>query len=229
MRLWPYALVAIYLGLAITPVAAAECRKPKDEPPLNIHVEFIDSEPTHSNEKTVAEITSLKKTAQASSSHEGQAILGLTVTEINSSQKSEIRWLVRGGTPFCAWLRKLNVKISFTRFDVFVAKEYKPGSCSYAAILAHENQHVAIEKEMAEQLHREALAKLKNVEQKLSTATAPTKEEMNRFLSNTVKPMLDENMATYSERRRKAHAKIDTKESYAKVHASCKDWIKHRK
>jgi hypothetical protein len=227
MRLWPYALAVIYLGLAIAPVAAAECRKPKNEPQTGINVRLIESEPTYNNDKSLSEIQKLGASALTSESHKGQTILGLTMTELNSSQKHEIRWLEMGGTPTCAWLRNFNLQISFTRFDVFIAKEYKPGSCSYAAILAHENQHVAIEKEMAELLRRESLAKLKNLEQKLTTTTTRTKDEMEKFLSSVLKPMLEENMATYAERRKKAHAKIDTKESYAKVRASCKDWIKN--
>jgi 1,2-phenylacetyl-CoA epoxidase PaaB subunit len=138
-----------------------------------------------------------------------------------------MRLLARSGAPLCAWLHKLQVRIFFTRFDVFVANEYKPGGCPYNTILAHENQHVAIEKEMAEFLRRETLSRLKIVEPKLSSITARTKEELESTLSSLLKPLFKGNLSVYSERRKKAQAKIDTKESYAKIQASCTDWIKH--
>jgi hypothetical protein len=227
MRLWPYALVAIYLSLAIAPVAAAECRRPKDEPPLSVNVEFFERDPTYSNSKSLAEIKMLNESARASSSNDDQTILGLTSSEIKTEYNTSIMSMETGGTPTCSWLRKLNVKILFSRFDVFVAKEFKPRSCQYNAILAHENQHVAIEKEMSASLYRETLARLKGLEPKLANATTRTKEELNKILASQLKPLFDENLAAYSERSKKAHAKIDTKESYAKVRASCKDWIKN--
>jgi hypothetical protein len=226
MRLLPY-VSAIFLAMFFHPAMAVECVKPKDEPPPSISVELIPREPTYSNEKSLPEIQKMGASALTSDSHQGRAILGLTVSEINSAQRNEIWGLERGGAPLCAWLRKIKVQISFTRLDVFVAKEYKPGSCQHAAILAHENEHVAIEKEMAEQLRRETLAKLKNVEHKLISTTTRTKEEMKHFLSGILQPMLEANMAAYKERKKKAHAKIDSKESYAKVQASCKNWQKH--
>jgi hypothetical protein len=116
------------------------------------------------------------------------------------------------------------VQVVYRSLTIFVASEYKKGSCPYAKILRHEREHVAI-------AHRN-LARFKP---RIRSALAPLlipkagqplkiglnddpRAELTRLFSKLVSPVLEDMMEDLST----SQAKIDTPESYAKVPRGCR-------
>src|ERR1700722_12458799 len=48
------------------------------------------------------------------------------------------------GGPVSIWVGAVNFDFFISQFDVYVSNQYAEGSCPYRVVLAHENNHVAI-------------------------------------------------------------------------------------
>jgi hypothetical protein len=72
-----------------------------------------------------------------------QRALGITYAQtLFSLQGATTVKPVRGG--YCIYIDKVEAAFGWKRMDVYVAAEFKPGTCEYRAVLDHENQHVSI-------------------------------------------------------------------------------------
>ena len=118
------------------------------------------------------------------------------------------------------------MQLIYKSIEVYVAREYKRGSCEYKAVLRHEQEHVAIARRNLEKYKpkvRHALTSLL-----LPTPDRPIKlassEQNEEALQSLLARILDPVYQEMQEDLERAQAAIDTPESYAKVRAQCSNW-----
>ncbi|MEH6474604.1 MAG: hypothetical protein V7727_02895 [Sneathiella sp.] len=173
--------------------------------------------------KSSSQITSFAKKISAYTRGKGQKLLGLAYTEMRSGMGVEING-ARFGKRTCISLR--TVKFSFERVhsEIFVAKKYKPGTCAYKAVLAHEREHMAINAKVQgkyeAKLKQKVIVAVKKV--KPYFASKPKKEP--KRLIRRLNAELSSLMAQFDKERKKLNGRIDTSKSYAKVHRKCTKW-----
>ncbi|MBL4666416.1 MAG: hypothetical protein JKY04_03490 [Sneathiella sp.] len=207
-----------------TPVSAAtnkQCLSTKQNPQVVFKANTAKT--TINRSKSSAQITKFAKKISAYTRSKGKNLLGLAYTEMRSGMGVEIRARTFGSRA-CISLK--TVKFSFERAhsEIFVSRKYKPGTCAYKAILAHEREHMAINAKV--QAKYEALLKKKVAERaklvKPYFASNPRNEpkRLIRRLNSEIKPL----MAQFNTERKKRNEKIDTSKSYAKVQRKCSRW-----
>ncbi len=156
-------------------------------------------------------------------SHHRWRPVGLTVTELRYSMSTKVMVHSRGGR-HCANLTEVTFKIGYDDLDVFVARNYRPGTCEHRAINAHEHEHV--------QVFRSSLAtyapKIQDRLERIARGMKPIrvgspKVAAQRFQDRiyyAIKPFLD----GMQERQAKLNAALDTEENYRREQARCSDW-----
>lgn len=152
-------------------------------------------------------------------------ILGLHTTSANMEYAAD--YAVKPyGDAYCFWVRGVDVLLRYETPDVYVAKEYRPGSCNYKAILAHEMEHVKVARDYLKR-HvprlRFALSSLlipKPRSAILVDSPEEAKREVGALFQKLIHPVYEEFLRAMGE----AQAKVDAPREYKKVRRRCKKW-----
>ena len=155
----------------------------------------------------------------------GVQVLGLTRAGYELSTTSNYAYYqVDGGN--CFWVDNVDVVLRYQSMDVYVAKEYRPGSCACRAILAHEQQHVDIARSFVQRYRpciRSALTSLR-----IPTARAPSfADSIDRAQARSNSLLQELLQPVYRQLERSmdvAQAEIDTPQAYRRVLRQCADW-----
>lgn len=177
-----------------------------------------------SNALSTSEIEALDHRKNASSVR----VPGLTSTEYSLKKNLSVSFSQSPGDErVCVWLDSLNIDFSYSKLDVYVAREYPAGTCPYAELLSHEGQHVAAYR----QIHEEYIDKLKEAFQEASelpTQAKPIWAENKNQGEALVKRLADETaapvMARLKEELAQRQAALDTPENYRQLQARCANW-----
>ena len=152
-------------------------------------------------------------------------ILGLTIPDLTIRTSVEHATEERSGF-YCYWLVSVEAELVYHSIEVYIAREYEPGSCEYRAILRHEQEHVAIARRNLEKYKpkvRYALTSLllPTPDRPIQLASLDETEPTFDALFNKVLQPVYRDM---QEDLTRAQAAIDTQESYARVRAKCFNW-----
>ena len=155
----------------------------------------------------------------------GAQHLGLMTAELEIQTTAEYASR-RVGERRCFWVDKMDVVLSYTSLDIYVAKEYRKTSCAYRAILAHEREHVAIAQSYLKRYApriRTALTSLLIPDPGsplLVDSAEAAEREIEALFAELLQPIYQEMHASID----KAQAKLDTPQAYRRVHRRCRDW-----
>lgn len=152
-------------------------------------------------------------------------VLGLTTAGL------EVAWRVRfeteaDGAAYCLWVRRVAIDLRHPPPDVYIAREYAPGSCPYRAILAHEQAHVAVIRETVNRFTPRLRWVLTSL--RIPTGRRPIpvdspeagKERLAKLMHELAAPVIEDMAAAVRE----ANAKLDSPASYRSVRRRCRKW-----
>ena len=152
-------------------------------------------------------------------------VLGLMVPDLSVETRVEQASEVIDGHT-CYWLEAADVNLVYKSIEVFVAREYRKGSCEYKAILRHEREHVDIARDNLERYKPKIRAALTSL--LLPTPQRPIElaslgggeEPFDTLFKKVLEPVYREMQADLT----RVQASIDTPASYALVRANCSNW-----
>ncbi len=154
-----------------------------------------------------------------------QRVLGLADTGLEFGWSVRFEWQPRSAG-FCFWVRRTKLAIRHPSPDIYVAREYRRGSCPYRAILAHERQHMRISREQIDRYIprlRWVLTSLRipTGERPLFVTSAEAaKAEVRSLMKELAEPLFRE----MGQALRAAQAKLDSPASYRRLRKSSKRW-----
>jgi hypothetical protein len=150
-------------------------------------------------------------------------LLGVTLATPVFSLEARTRFEPQaGGT--CVYLEKVIATFGLRDITVHVAAEFQPGTCEYKTVLDHENQHVAINKGVLQEVAPQVRLSLERLlgEERPMFSTDP--ERATRVLldqlTQGMQPMVD-GFESELDRR---NAGIDTTQNYEATAALCRNW-----
>ncbi len=155
----------------------------------------------------------------------GQRVLGLAETGLELGWSVRFEWQPRGAG-YCFWVRRTELAIRHPSPDIYVAREYRRGTCPYQAILAHERQHMSASRTQIDRF----LPRLRRVLTSLRvptgarpifvTSAEAAKTEVRALMKELAEPLFRE----MSQALRAAQAKLDSPASYRRLRKQCKRW-----
>ncbi len=154
-----------------------------------------------------------------------QRVLGLADTGLEFGWAVRFEWQAQGAG-YCFWVRRTELAIRQPSPDIYVAREYRRGSCPYRAILAHERQHMSTSRA---QINR-FLPRLRWVLTSLRiptgarpifvTSAEAAKTEVRALMKELDEPLFRE----MGQALRAAQAKLDSAASYRRLRKQCRRW-----
>ncbi len=155
-------------------------------------------------------------------------ILGLAGGE--SGLRFEVTFLAQqyAEKKYCLRVKSIEAKF-YAKPRIYIASNFKRGSCEYNKVLKHEAEHVKILK----RAHREYVPKYRSHLYKISK-TIPVLEPIDLIDVNSQKEELiryiDSELASYmsviTQEVAKRQKEIDTPQEYKQVYSRCKRWEK---
>ena len=125
----------------------------------------------------------------------------------------------------CVWLHDIRIKI-VSEPTVYIASEYKPGSCRYRTTVEHEMKHVAADAKILNDFAPVIEEAAKKVAHETGViGPVPTRDidkiktNINKEIEDALKAPID---ALHKERRLRQQA-IDTRQEYDRLSALCGD------
>ena len=188
------------------------------EQPYKFEVAMDVPPPSLSRKMTRNDLTVMSQTQSATT-------LGLTRYDL------QLSWNVSYGVSeiqdrYCVWVNGVQVKLRQDLLDVYVAAEYPPDSCAYRAILAHEQRHVTVAKNIVERYRgrlKQAMTSLtipKSTSPIVVTSTAAAEQKIEALFKQLIGPVYGE----MSAQMEKAQALVDAPIEYERVWNQCRDW-----
>lgn len=207
-------------GLALAQ-AAAMC----GPPPLPISVNLItDDGPLHyDHNQTRDELGVLAKSQGAHSHGLYQEPMGLTSTRSSIQLRTLSQPIEVAPRVYCLWFTRVDVKVGYST-TVYVDKTYREPTCEYDAILKHEHEHVAINRDVLNEYGPRLRLALEASVAALNPIVVrdlrESRDSHAALLQQRLRPALD----AFDHERSRANAIIDTTENYARVMKQCRDW-----
>ena len=150
--------------------------------------------------------------------------LGITYAETAyDAEAHSMATTVRGGG-YCVYLTGVDVNFGWKRMQVYVASEFKPGTCEYRTVLDHENQHVSVNngalKEFAPRFRAEVERMLTNVQPVYATNAQRGMDQALASLDMGMSGLLKRFQSMMSQR----NAPLDSDANYKATAQLCGNW-----
>ncbi len=152
-------------------------------------------------------------------------ILGMASTGLDFGWRVGFEWRPEGEA-FCFWVRRTELTVHHPSPDIYVAREYRRGTCPYRAVLAHEQQHIRTSRELINRYIPRLRWVLTSL--RIPTGQRPVlvgspeeaKSEVRALMKDLAEPLFRE----MAKALRAAQAKIDSPASYQRLFKQCKKW-----
>jgi len=221
-----HSLVLIFLlalgGVATaSSIAEAACtRDPTYKPAIQINV--IEPEIRYLRTKGKQQLATMK--GQYHKAREGWTPVGLTHGEMKLEIGVSIESATRNDGRYCSRLKTVDVNVGFEVLDVYIAREYKSGTCQDRVVLAHERRHVLVYQSaitsylpvLDRQLRNEAY----NMAPQVSSDPNKVLEAFHTRLSGAVQRSFDATRKSMVEK----NAAFDTDREYRREQKKCPSW-----
>ncbi len=186
---------------------------------------FHFPDPVYSHSLSTSQIEALSRSGGEA---EHYHVDGLTQADYSMNTRYEVSWSKKWfKSEYTMWVENLRVEFTYNTLNVFVTSEYPKESCEYQATLNHENQHVAIHRQMYDQYRKifeEKLGQATNIPLSTHSITAPSVEEGKIRIGQIISAVLDPIFDQFKENLQVEQGKLDTPESYAELKAKCQHW-----
>lgn len=223
MRVWALLGLLVMVLLPVEGRAEATCPRPNDLSAFEF--DFHVYEPRLVFRHDVDLLGLPRVEGHMETPPNGWTLQGLTITsdqlEIHAGWKE---YHLSDGH-VCLWINKLQVTVGMPEQRVYVAANYPEGSCEYNAILSHERQHVAINREVVQtyagSIRQSLVSGVRDINPIMTRGSADGPAVLRR-LQSAARPDMQ---AMQAELHRRNGA-IDTPDAYRRQQqlAGCSHW-----
>ncbi|WP_169543332.1 hypothetical protein [Sneathiella aquimaris] len=223
--LWISAVIVCALLLPLSQaraLSAGQCRDTYKTP--EIRLLLTNAKTALITNKSSSQIKRIANRTGAFKPTTAGQLRGLTYTNdgYEFSLKVQGRKLADGR--YCVRLTQIDFKYGMREAQIFIDRKYKPGSCNFKVILAHEQEHMKINMAVQKNFTKMIDGALRKIADRLrpviSGSVQRAADSMENSLYHDLKPVIRE----FQKQKRKANLKIDTPKSYQQVQSRCAGW-----
>ena len=216
-------VVTVFWTLTLAGTASAfPCSPPKSAAETSLHLEL--GEPQYVYGLDTAGIREIVGDLRGYVAGPWHLPLGLTVTELGMGFETEFYVRKTQGGGYCVALAEAKVTVGYRDLRVYISSDYAEGTCEFDAILAHEQEHLRIDRGVLEDYKTKFQALLRRLRRGKKVVFVHRKSAARSayilHLRRQFKPLVAEMQAV----RARKNGAIDTKENYRRVLAQCDNW-----
>ncbi len=150
--------------------------------------------------------------------------IGLTRGEIKYTTNVAVKTYTMGKNKHCAHLASVEAKVGHDDLHIYIANRYRPGSCQYQSILAHEQMHVRAFQDAIQKHAPRMEAHLHKVVTGLPPMTAASPESAAARFRDRMQRELQPFFRDMNRDIDAANAALDSEENYRREQTQCAAW-----
>ncbi len=150
--------------------------------------------------------------------------IGLTVAEFGMRYDTKFYYRKAQMIGHCVALSEAKVTVGYDDITVYVSSEYPEGTCEYNAVLAHEQEHVQINRELLETYKAKFQEALRRVLRGKKVIFTHRKGEARSAYVLELRRQLKRVVAEMVSARNLKNGAIDTRDNYQRLLAQCDNW-----
>lgn len=149
---------------------------------------------------------------------------GLTVTNTGYRLAVRVEAADLADGRVCARLTNATLDVGLRKLDVYVARRYHPGTCTYRTVLAHEYQHVAIFRGELKQHVPAMRQQLITTAGRMMAVVAPSPDAAARYFQHRLQTELQPAFLEMNRATERANGRLDTPGNYRLTQSRCSQW-----
>lgn len=186
---------------------------------------FHFPDPVYSHAFSTAQIEQL---SQSNAESEHYHVYGLTQAGYSTGTLYEVSWSKKWFKPeYEIWVENLRVEFTYDTLNVFVTNTYPEGSCEYQTTLDHENQHVAVHKQVYERFQKvfeDAVGQAQGIPLSSHPLVVGSVAEGKQKISEIITAVMDPPFNQFRDAVQAEQEKLDTPENYGILRQQCQHW-----
>lgn len=216
-RAIPTGIAAVAAAGIASPAAAQNCAAAK---PTVAIVHGIPK-PTLDNTLSQPELQALAPPARHGGRTQGLYRARIEIGYTAQTRITDLR--KEPASPVCVSLASVEVRVSLRERRIYVAREWKPGTCAYTAILDHERKHQAVDEELVRRYEPRIRQAIESAVAKAGplAVLATQREEAQDRLAKAMEAAVAQVFNELSEEQKDRQADVDAGLEYARVTDSC--------
>lgn len=218
-----FAVTVIWTATLSGAALAFLCSPPKSAAKVSLELEL--GEPQYIYDLDTAGIRDVVSDIRGYVAGPWHLPLGLTVARLGMD--FETRFFIRKaqGAGYCVALAEAKVTAGYKDLRVYISGNYAEGSCEFDAILAHEREHVQIDREVLDNYEAKIQAVLGRMRRGKKVIFVHRKSAARSayvlYLQRWLKPVAAEMKAVLDRK----NGAIDTRENYRRILTQCDGWL----
>jgi hypothetical protein len=210
--------------LASAPAHAAPCGFPEPRD-VQVTLQRLDGRVVVNNARTRDSLRRMQQqSGRATAFGSAWTPVGLTLTDLKYRMRLQVEALPMSNGAYCARVTTVDADLGYDKLRVYIARRFRPGTCAYKSINAHEMTHVTVFRQALEQFHPRLRHRLQRAAQGLEPVRSSSPDAaaayLRQRLSATVEPLFLE-MNRELDRN---NARLDTPDRYRQEQALCAEW-----
>lgn len=203
----------------------AALRKAGSRLQSDISVRAIPAQPSYDLSMTQHQLT--KHTGALLEVHAHSVVNGLTDAYLEDRSSYMVEKLPMPNGDTCVWPSKYDLQLGYTSMVVYIANEFRKGSCPYAVTMRHELEHVKINNETLLSHRADIEYRLKSHIRSEFPIRVPRGQNPDEVTSHNLRSASNEFVDRMTSERDWKHDQLDSPESYAYWQSLCHDWSTH--
>lgn len=207
--------IALLLAAFLATPAAAQCGQPA-QPKITVKIE--DAPAKENRSLSVTELSKIPSASRRTGMEAYDRTLGLTEADYGAKADIDLVTVPDGDGNFCTSARAAEIVLEWNTV-VWIAAQIPPGSCMDKVVSAHEQKHVAIDRQMIPIARQAIEIALVSVIRK--SIAGKSVADSQRNLQEQARATVNRAIDIFSVVRMRRQLALDSKEEYDKVSQSC--------
>ncbi len=213
---------------------AQECRSPlpDDEPEIEFKIETGPVAWHNDKNRDQLRVLRANSGAQVAAVGPHWQSIGLTLNSyilavevrVAATAIKPARTDGRNSPDYCARLAAAAVRFGTQRTDVYVAREYQPGTCAHGVVRDHEARHVAIYQDAVDRYAPLIEKQLRATARALRPVRAATAQDGAERLRKALHDELSRSFDAMGQEVERANGALDTPAAYGAERERCSAW-----
>lgn len=188
------------------------------DPAITINPSFTP--PRYNFNQSLSRLQQIAEVESAALLHKDTPV-GLSVGELSVGVTMQANAAYGSDGHVCAKPAAITIDVGFNNNTIYVAKELVRRTCGHSEILAHEEEHVNIDRELLKEYEPVMARYMNAAARQLGTVRAKSTEEAEQVMQGFINDHLQDMANEINAERKKRQAKHDSREEYERLAKVC--------
>jgi hypothetical protein len=219
MKLWLFLFLSLLL--IAHPVAAQDVDNCDSYPNVPVNLNPVFDEPQYDFSHNLADLQSIANDRLHSIPHYHAVAMGITRYEPILQFRIPMEVVTPPDGLACAHVQHVDVTVGYRQVTVYIANEIPADSCGFNETLAHEQKHVAVNRQLLQEFAPQIEERLKSYLKQYGVFRVQNAEYAEKLLREKLQVVMDEMIQQMQAENVRRQQLVDSRSEYDRLAHVC--------